>query len=98
MAPIKTVEYVVYRHGSNGANQPMTRTMPIGIYSGTGRTATERQLDAESKAVEEHTIYNNQSLSSVPASRVSADEKDAAWEHQLMHQSTEAFHAVGHQA
>jgi hypothetical protein len=97
MATIRTTEYVVYRHGSNGANQSMTSVMPIGIYSGTGRTATERRQDAQDKAAREHTVYTNQWLDGVPASRVSADTKDTAWETQLLGRPAERFHKVGHQ-
>lgn len=90
-----TTEYVIYRHGSNGANQPMTQTMPVGIYSGTGATAAERRQDACNKLLAEQAIYANQWLEAVPAVRVSADEKDNAWEYQIMHQPTEDFHKVG---
>lgn len=95
---MRTTEYVIYRHGSNGANQSMTLVMPIGIYSGTGKNAIERRQDAQEKAAREHTVYNNQWLDGVPSSRVSAAEKDTAWEYQLMHQPTEDFHPVGYQA
>lgn len=93
---MKTTEYVIYRHGSNGANQPMTQTMPIGIYDGAGKTAAERRADAIEKAASEQTIYNNQWLDAIPSARVGAEEKDNAWEHQLSAQPTEAFHPIGH--
>ena len=82
MATLKTTEYVIYRHGSNAANQSMTRTMPIGIYSGAGKTAVERMQDAYDKASGEHTVYNNQWLEAVPAARVSAEDQQNAFDHQ----------------
>lgn len=82
MATTKATEYVVYRHGSNGANQPMTQAMPIGFYTGEGSTARERIEDACRKAEAEHTVYANQYLTAKPASRVSAEEQTHAWEHQ----------------
>ena len=92
----RTVEYVVYRHGSNGANQSMTQTMPIGIYSGTGKTATERRHAAQEAAAQEHTVYANQWLDAIPSSRVSAAEQELAWENQMAGQPSEASHQVGY--
>lgn len=82
MATMKTVWYVVYRHGSNAANQSMTPSMPIGVYEGVGRTADERHSNAIEQAQEEHTVYANQYLNAQPHNRVSPDDYEGAREYQ----------------
>lgn len=82
MATTRSTSYVIYRHGSNGANQSMTQVMSIGIYTGTGRTAVAREEDACEQAREDHTVYANQWLSAIPATRASIEEYEAAREHQ----------------
>ena len=62
--------YLVFRHGSNGANQPMTECMGIGWFDGhTGEEACE----AARKQGE--TVYSNQRLTYKLASRCTKAEK-----------------------
>lgn len=89
----KTTLYVVYRYGSNAANQSMTHVMPIGLYEGTGATARERIEDACRQAEDEHTVYSNQYLNAVPSSRVSADDYTFAHEHQQAEAEQRATYA-----
>ena len=77
-----TTRYVIYRHGGNAANQSMTQTMPIGIYSGDGATARERRMHACQQAQDEHTVYANQWLGAIPASRVRLYEYESARDYQ----------------
>lgn len=93
MAQMTTTDYIVYRYGSNAANQSMTPVMPVGAYSGTGRTAAERRTDAERQAAEEHTVYANQFLSAVPLARCSASDAATAWEHQTAEQTLRGQYA-----
>ena len=58
-------EYIVYRHGSNAANQGMTPVMIIGIWEAATRQG------AIDKAAEEVVVYNNQHLTATPVSRAS---------------------------
>jgi len=62
--------YLVFRHGSNGANQPMTERMALGWFDGhTGEEACElarRQGE---------TVYGNQRLTYKLASRCTKAEK-----------------------
>lgn len=74
--------YVVYRHGSNAANQPMTEAMAIGQYVGHGDTSKERVIDVVHQAYQEHDIYNNQYLSAIPVSRCSRLDRLAAYAEQ----------------
>lgn len=78
----QTVTYIVYRNGSNAANQSMTQSMPVGAYEGVGETAIQRGADATEKAAAEHIVYVNQWLSARPASRCPQADVIAAWEHQ----------------
>lgn len=82
MATTKATDYVIYRYGSNGANQPMTPVMPVGVYTGTGRTADERVASAIEQAQAEHTVYANQYLDARPLVRTSREDQQNAWEHQ----------------
>lgn len=84
------VEYVVYRHGSNTANQPMTQSMPIGVYQGWGATAADRRADALRQAEREHTVYTNQSLTVAPAASTSVADFNAAVEYQITVDGLEA--------
>lgn len=53
------MRYLIYRHGSNAANQSMVLKSPVGIF----------QADSAAEAIEiaakERTVYNNQYLSAV---------------------------------
>ena len=90
---MKATEYVVYRHGSNAANQSMTQSMPVGIYTGEGTTARERTEDACRKAEAEHTVYANQYLTAKPLARTSSEDQTYAWEHQEAEAALREQHA-----
>lgn len=69
-------EYIVYRHGSNAANQSMCNRAPVAVVN--ARNATEAcKLARESG---EFTVYVNQFLSAIPATRVSRENRQAAFE------------------
>ena len=70
----KQIQYIVYRHGSNRANQSMTPVMPVGIWA----AATREQ--AISAAAAEVVVFNNQYLSAKPLSRASHADQVAASE------------------
>ena len=75
MSTVSKRQYVVYRHGSNSANQPMCNRMPIGIVEASDR---HRAL-AKAKKELVVTIYNNQYLTVVPISRLSAADRYDAY-------------------
>lgn len=81
---MRETEYVVYRVGSNAANQSMTQTMPIGVYTGRGKRAVDRLNDAYDQARAEHAVYANQFLDAIPLARVKAEDTDAAYEYQAL--------------
>ena len=62
---MKTRLYVVFRHGSNTANQTMQEVRPLGTYEASSQT------DACKQAADEHTCYANQLLTAAPISRLS---------------------------
>jgi hypothetical protein len=70
--------YLVYRHGSNSANQSMCGVAPIGIYS-----ASDPE-DAKHQAMEHHTVYNNQYLSVVEESEADPEDWDYVCEIEMM--------------
>lgn len=57
--------YILFRHGSNAANQSMTQTAVVGSIM-----AKTRQ-DAREKGAELVTVYSNQRIEARPASRCS---------------------------
>jgi hypothetical protein len=63
---MRTRWYVVFRHGSNSANQTMQQVRPLGTYEAGS------QAEACKQAGDEHTCYANQILTSAPVSRLSA--------------------------
>lgn len=79
----REITYVVRRHGSNGANQPMTPVMALGLVTASNRA------EAEAKASEIHTCYANQQLELVPASRASQGEINEAIENDAAREQTE---------
>jgi hypothetical protein len=66
--------YIVYRHGSNAANQSMTPLMPVGIWEADSREEAIR------RAAMEVVIYANQHLTARAYSRVSHAGQQAASE------------------
>ncbi len=60
--------FLIYRHGSNGANQPMTQTSAICFVD------TDHTADAHRLAQIKHTVYNNQTLEARHESEVDTDE------------------------
>lgn len=52
--------WIIYRHGSNAANQHMTQVMPVCIVDGA-----ETAEQAKDRAAESITVYCNQHLSAV---------------------------------
>ena len=82
----RETEYVVFRHGSNAANQSMTPVMPVGIYTGRGVYAEDRREDAKRQAAEEVTVYANQYLSTRPYALCRFDVRQAAREEQAANQ------------
>ena len=71
----KQIDYIVYRYGSNAANQPMTGKMCLGIYGSSYRYKEQRHCDVISRACQDHTVYNNQFLGLKPYSRVTREEQ-----------------------
>ncbi len=79
--------YLIIRHGSNGANQSMREVAPVAIVEAKSReeaTRTESDGHCSWLALDERvTVYANQWLNAVPASRAriadmrEADEADA---------------------
>lgn len=78
MSSTKTT-YLVIRHGSNGANQPMTQSMPICFV-----TASDAD-QARKLAAKRHTVYNNQFLQLVKEADCDPDEWNVAVEDDLPH-------------
>jgi len=74
--PTKLHDYIVYRHGSNAANQSMTASSPV--YCVEARNPAEALKLARESG--EFTVYNNQHLSVKASTRVTAEERQIAWE------------------
>jgi hypothetical protein len=70
----RTVDYIVYRHGSNAANQSMTLVMPVGIWSARNRA------EAIDLAAAEVVVYANQHLTACALSHASRADQLAASE------------------
>lgn len=68
----KQIEYVVFRVGSNAANQPMCQRAPI------GRVTAENPRAASFAAGEKYgqECYNNQHLECLAASRTRREDRD----------------------
>jgi len=62
----KMTKYLIYRHGSNAANQRMCQTMPLAIIE------AENKLKARVIAEDYHTFYSNQSSEAIAESHASA--------------------------
>ncbi len=68
--------FVIFRHGSNAANQSMTQTMPVAVVEAKDRD------EAKQIALGFVTLYANQYLESRFASRCKRSEIEEA--HQVM--------------
>lgn len=69
--------YVVYRHGSNAANQSLCNKRIVGTVTAGNRGEACRLM------ARKVTVYCNQWLSAVPASRLGEAEKRIAYERDL---------------
>ncbi|MBW7866546.1 MAG: hypothetical protein H3C30_19295 [Candidatus Hydrogenedentes bacterium] len=67
-------EYLIYRHGSNAANQHMCQTATVAIVE------ARNQEEAKTLAAQKVTVYNNQHLEAVPRSRARTED----WNDQAM--------------
>ena len=70
--------YLIYRHGSNAANQSMTPVMPIAIIESKTLNA------AIAKARDEHTVYPNQFLTGVCESKAKSSDWNCICEQEAM--------------
>ena len=68
-----TFAYLVYRVGSNAANQSMTHEMPLAIVDAPNREAACQAVQDSG----EFTVYANQHLKAVPLSKA----KKVDWEY-----------------
>lgn len=67
-----TTQYIVFRHGSNSANQPMSAKKAVGTWSALSRDEAVR---IASYVV---TVYSNQRLTAEPYSRAGRCWQDQA--------------------
>ena len=68
---MRTTNYLIYRHGSNSANQSMCNKMAIAIIEATSKDAAMRQ------AADDHSVYANQFLSAVAESKANREDWNA---------------------
>ncbi len=71
-------KYLVYRHGSNKANQSMQQTMPVCEVEARSRDAAKQK--AHDAGI---TVYNNQWLEARPASRCSRADRESVLDFQF---------------
>ena len=64
------MNWLIYRHGSNHANQSMTSVMPLTIAEGAS------EVEALDAAAEEHSVYSNQHLTAVAEDDADLDPDD----------------------
>lgn len=69
---MKTTNYLIYRHGSNSANQSMCSKLAIAIVEATSKDSAIQQ------AAEDHTVYANQFLSAVAESKANREDWNSA--------------------
>jgi hypothetical protein len=69
--------YLIYRHGSNAANQSMTPTAVV------CSVEAKDQTEAVKLAADRVTVYNNQRLEAIPASKCSKEDNRQAFEANL---------------
>jgi hypothetical protein len=79
----RAFDYVVYRVGSNAANQSMTHEMAIAVVSAPSREAACQAV----RDGGEHTVYANQHLHAVPASKAPRADLEHLREREAMEQS-----------
>jgi hypothetical protein len=72
--------YLIYRHGSNSANQSMTPKAAIAIVEAANGEEAKRI------ASENHTVYNNQYLEAVPESKANKSDWNATEEETMRSQ------------
>ena len=82
--------YVIYRHGSNKANQSMCNKAPVAVLEAPSRKAAIEQA-FELKNSGRFTVYNNQFLSAASRSQVPTDEFNAACEEDAANAEHEKF-------
>lgn len=70
--------YIIYRHGSNAANQSMTQTMVLGSIDAASKK------DAIGQAAARYTCYVNQRFEAKPISRCSKADQQWAFESDAM--------------
>ena len=68
---MRLTNYLIYRHGSNSANQSGCNKLAIAIVEATSKGAAIRQ------AAEDHTVYANQFLSAVAESKANREDWNA---------------------
>ena len=81
--------YLIYRHGSNSANQSMCNTMAIAIVEAASKEA------AIAIVAEDHTVYANQFLSAVPESKASREDWNAVVMEQAIYPAWPVLVALG---
>ena len=69
---MRSYVYAVYRYGSNAANQSRCNKMVVGTIEATSRAEACRLM------ADEVTVYHNQRLEAVPASKVGKTERQIA--------------------
>ena len=73
----KYTKYVIYRHGSNAANQSACPKMIVGTITARSRA------EACNRMIDKVTVYNNQWLSAVPFSRLGKKDQVIAAERDI---------------
>lgn len=82
---MKTFKYLVYRVGSNTANQPSTYEEPLCIVEAAS------QQKAREIAEKNHPFYSNQSSYAVPESRWKKTDVSAVWHSEGMAHLEECY-------
>lgn len=67
----RQTEYLIYRHGSNGANQSLCNKAPVAIIVARSRREALEKVATERPDI---TVYNNQFLTATPQSHANADD------------------------
>ena len=84
----KTREYLVYRHGSNAANQHLCNKMPVAIVAAVSREEACRTESPENPGVYDSawlaadssvSCWANQRFSAIPRSRASVRDWNSVW-------------------
>ena len=83
----KSNKFLVYRHGSNLANQHMCNKMPVAIVeAGDHGEACEKALEEENVS-----CYANQYLTAVPENKADPDDWNQVCEEQASQLANEEF-------